>query len=681
MLWLTGISLLPEISYGQSGPNLIANPGFEPIWSTYNCGPSATPSAFGPAYQGTLENYWDEVDPWTVPEQKSFPCLTGAASSDHRCDNPHAGIMYASGTNREYISQPLAHNTQAGKYYMIEFYIRTGSGTLDNAGLMFSQGRPKQCTYHELTISPYPGDPDFEIDNSINFDPLLWTKVQGLFYSDNVYDWVTIGHYLDKDANQYLAIDDFRMYLWGNDVCPYERLIENFIFEDFDVTVQASDHIIAGFSVDPSQNPNGDVIVDNTSDVKFKAGSYVLLEPGFSTDIEAVFEAYIAPCGSDCYSPVAYVGTNTISCSNAPVQLGGNSIYGMTYSWTASTSQQLGYLSGTNISDPVFTPPSGSGTVTYTLTVTNLCNQTTSNTITIHYFGVPNTNPTVSLTNVNTSADLVSFSVGFAPETQYITIEVWNFAMTTLIATYQYEEGTDFSCCNFNWELPDAQTPCIDYKIVVKTQNYCSTNIASQTISWIRNRVPAFISVPNVITPNDDGANDFFCFDFTGAISYDFEVLNSNGNTVHHVTGTAYPPTACVWDGTCTDPLCMSPDLSDGTYYFILSIFGCDNQKVTTTGFVTLLAGRTPENSLAENTPPTNPPAVIPNPNNGQFDVINVQQGEQIRIYDLLGNEVAAKVATSSRTSFDLSNLAKGTYIMHIALLNGSIKMLRITQF
>ena len=74
---------------------------------------------------------------------------------------------------------------------------------------------------------------------------------------------------------------------------------------------------------------------------------------------------------------------------------------------------------------------------------------------------------------------------------------------------------------------------------------------------------PGFF-VPDVITPNGDGSNDFFVI--TGLVNYP-----NNGLTVYNRWGDevySAQPYLNDWQGTYND----RGDLPDGTYYYILQL-------------------------------------------------------------------------------------------------------------
>ena len=68
------------------------------------------------------------------------------------------------------------------------------------------------------------------------------------------------------------------------------------------------------------------------------------------------------------------------------------------------------------------------------------------------------------------------------------------------------------------------------------------------------------ISVPNIITPNGDGTNDFFLIKTAGIKSYDLVIVNRWGNTVFQSSD----PTV-IWDGKSD-----GKPVDEGVYFYKL---------------------------------------------------------------------------------------------------------------
>lgn len=116
-----------------------------------------------------------------------------------------------------------------------------------------------------------------------------------------------------------------------------------------------------------------------------------------------------------------------------------------------------------------------------------------------------------------------------------------------------------------------------DVLLVIQDDNGCSDSY-TQTI-----HVSGDFTMPNVFTPNGDGANDYFSFAYDIFQSYDLIILNRWGNVIVEgkgMTGTQF------WDGTTQNgSLC-----SEGVYFYKFS--GVLKDGTTTfskDGFITLV--------------------------------------------------------------------------------------------
>jgi gliding motility-associated-like protein len=88
-------------------------------------------------------------------------------------------------------------------------------------------------------------------------------------------------------------------------------------------------------------------------------------------------------------------------------------------------------------------------------------------------------------------------------------------------------------------------------------------------------------TMPNIITPNGDGANEVFSFKFDIFKSFDIVILNRWGNVVHegkNVTGTIF------WDGKTQ----AGEPCSEGVYFYKLNGILKDNNPIEKSGFVEL---------------------------------------------------------------------------------------------
>lgn len=278
-----------------------------------------------------------------------------------------------------------------------------------------------------------------------------------------------------------LLIDDVEVTEGSN--CPNLLLQQNKNYYTYEPTYEAYD-IMAGYNVGAT-NGLGDVTVRSGADISYKAVHEVSLEPGFNVESGALFHAYLAPCGKECFPPEAI--TSDVNeygddlCGVPPpgttYQLGANPIPGMTYVWTAALPSDLTRLSATNISNPVFTPPTnGYGTITYTLTVTNACGEIASKVLAINY----NTQGALVGGYVETVNDGYYWeNLSYNDVVSAIGIEVYNPNYSSIQHSLVLHKGIDFTGTSKVWNYPYANeiTACFNYypvKLYYKT--YCDDN-------------------------------------------------------------------------------------------------------------------------------------------------------------------------------------------------------------
>ncbi len=103
-----------------------------------------------------------------------------------------------------------------------------------------------------------------------------------------------------------------------------------------------------------------------------------------------------------------------------------------------------------------------------------------------------------------------------------------------------------------------------DYNVthVVKNQYDCKDTV-EQNVS-VTNDFDKELQIPNVITPNGDGKNDYFTVKgLNPCKEYEVKVMNRWGQELYYISGQNIE---VKWDGT-TD----GRDLSEGTYYYLIN--------------------------------------------------------------------------------------------------------------
>lgn len=509
-------------------------------------------------------------------------------------------------------------------------------------------------------------------------------------------DMSELGNMILRSHNNWIGIDDVELYEYG---CNDDLLIENKIYTYKEAEYKAQ-HIYAGYDVG-AVTANGNVVVqanpniEGYADITYRAAVLVNLMPGFSVEAGANFHAYIAPCECDANS--AYAGENYTLCGGGSYQLGTTAQSGHTYEWTSDPPEAINYLSDVNISNPVFTPPpNSSGTVIYTLTVSNPCPEDypVHDEVVINYNSSPNNNPSVNLSNI-VLGDYVSFDVAVGSETEevIITITDENNNVLNPPRTYTLYPGVDFTCCNFHWQIPDYLSGCIDYKVHVKVRNYCSEVYDVEVIDWPRTP-PSQISlnfINNIITPGCGTTSDNLYIEHTGAETYEVYIYHAhNGVEIYHNSGPLLTYYANIWDGACNSDCGSGGGNATGWYNYVLYLRSSCNteQDYASNLYATYCSsGKTDETNI---TIATNQQhkleedrkllisegiKIIPNPNNGVFTVqTNSIDAESIIVQNMLGYTIYQnKNNPAKNIEIDLRNYAVGVYVVKVQTPSGQM--------
>ncbi len=700
--------LILSLSYAQ---NLVSNPGFENVTAGFGCPDADGSGPTGDSYSHLID-YWNNIPPWTVPNYKDI-CVGllqhQVGSPDLGCPGGHNSSHFVRCFYQEYILQPLSSPLTAGKLYYAEFYAQISGNARSDAGLRFFENRPRQCENHPITDDGPP-----QVPIPYGTDLHQWTKVSGYFTPGNTINWIGLGNFntAGSVSGQDYFFDDITIIEVGSSFCPSVNYIQNSYFQDIGkITYRSQDLTIGGKNI-ASTIPVGNVVIDSRAIVEFKSATRVILEDGFYVNEGANFEAHIAPCDADCFPPIANAGADGISCNGQTILLGSSSEFATSYSWSANPASALAYLSDPNSSSPLFTPPAtGYGTIIYTLKVTNSCGQSTTDNVIVNYETNPNNSPTVNLSNINYS-DFIQFDINMGAQTGSIIVEVWSQS-GSLVRTYTYAAGIDFNCCSYHWIIPESLTPCQDYQIKVYTKNRCFSTLSPLfIINWARNRTPAFTQVSNTFTPDGDGINDSWCFNFTGAVQYNVLIKNPSGVSVYSNSGSILPTSACVWNGACNQSACSQSTVPNGTYFYILTITGCSGNSITNNGFISLFRNRSSlpqgititadsvkkinsgltttsyeENEMKKPFEINGSSFLItPNPNNGSFQITTTRNDKaiaikEIKVFDIMGQVIWVNDASPNNTiNINISEHASGIYYVRVVNESGEIEMKKLIK-
>lgn len=91
------------------------------------------------------------------------------------------------------------------------------------------------------------------------------------------------------------------------------------------------------------------------------------------------------------------------------------------------------------------------------------------------------------------------------------------------------------------------------------------------------------LAIPNVFSPNEDGANDAWWFKIKGATDVKYSIYNRWGSLVKDSTLTSH--TVVSWDGRTT----AGEACPQGTYYYVLTYADAKGEGKKQNGFITLI--------------------------------------------------------------------------------------------
>jgi gliding motility-associated-like protein len=243
--------------------------------------------------------------------------------------------------------------------------------------------------------------------------------------------------------------------------------------------------------------------------------------------------------------PNISAGSDVTICEGQSVTLSGSN--GVSYVWNnAVTNGQI------------FVPPS-SGAYTVTGTDANGCINTDNVNVTL----LP---PPVSAFTADSLTGYSGLSVNFTNESQDANGYLWIFG------NGQISNVNSTTGQNTTYGNPGTYTVYL-----IADNGYC-TDSSSVNIIVIPFPDP-WIHVPNVFTPNGDGANDQFIIETLYVEELEVQIFNRWGEVVDEIIGITD-----LWDGTIN-----GKDASDGTYFFKYYVKGINGKELTGHGNVTLI--------------------------------------------------------------------------------------------
>lgn len=689
--------IITNISAAQ-WENRVSNYSFENV-STYPP-PASLNNNKGeclPSTQGSMEyieDYWGVVSEWTHPLKRNFTCGGTSNPPVPTADllkygyfgNPteysrHGGQYYGRGGRENLDDNEVLITTLKGcfdgtclfsdKTYYMEFFFNTDA----DVKVWIDENQPTGCgeddnnAINDLQqlLFGFAGSniSEFNSPTTPNLDN-KWKKFSGYFKpEDDLKKWLII------TSNG--PIDDIKIYEVDDNLCRNEWYFDNTVFVKNKEIFQAGDFIKAGTGVDiEASQLDGPVTVMAGAHTIFTAGNAIILEPGFVVEqgATAIFETDTIPCKDLCPDFINFPNKN---CVSQPVQIG-NSIYENTY--VQITWQPTSYLDNPNSPNPTFTPPPGSGEITYYATYTSKeCGFPNFpiqiiDTVIITYTDQPNTAPTISISNV--VYDNYDFSADITVNSVVQEIEV---TFNGFYNTFILERGVDFTSNTFPLILNNLNTftnACNNVTINLTVKSVCN-QAASTSILWQKVDNFGFIGeIPNVFSPNGDGINDYYCFN-ANASSYIFSVYHSWGNLLYQETGSINSSYTCLdWQGEIDAGLLYpSTYLNDNQPVFtILEIYDdCGNYDSRQRQMYVQDAGQMILN-------PNNPAEISVEimQQNGNL-VINNNSNENYNI--IITNVVGQVVFNGELTTTFSKQLANGIYYVTFINNNQEIELKR----
>jgi gliding motility-associated-like protein len=261
--------------------------------------------------------------------------------------------------------------------------------------------------------------------------------------------------------------------------------------------------------------------------------------------------------------PVATAGSIQSECEDIPITVSGASAANGSIAWFVSGAALGTITSGATSISPVYTPSAGDAgsAITLTLTVTsnNSCNPAVSNAVHTLNISPP---PSVTIGGLQTN---------YCFNASEVTLSV-----TPSGGIFSGPGITNTSAGKFNPMLAGTGKHTIVY-------NYIDANGCSAVATIETTVLPEPIGLDscttidlssNVFTPNDDGINDVFYFDFKGSKntysgaaygSFIMRVFNRYGNVIYE----GYSP-KIGWDGTSN----AGENQVSGTYFYVVEFSG-----------------------------------------------------------------------------------------------------------
>jgi trimeric autotransporter adhesin len=243
--------------------------------------------------------------------------------------------------------------------------------------------------------------------------------------------------------------------------------------------------------------------------------------------------------------PAINAGADVIICEGQTAVLSGTG--GVTYAWNNGVTNGQSFV------------PASTGTYTVTGTDVNGCVNTDDVNITL----LP---PPSSSFSADSLTGYPGLTVNFTNDSQDANSYLWIFG-NGQISNVNTSAGQ-----NTTYGSPGTYTVYL-----IADNGYC-TDSSSINIIVIPFPDP-WIHVPNVFTPNGDGANDQFTIETLYVEELEIQIFNRWGGVVDEIIGITD-----FWDGKIN-----GKDASDGTYFFKYYVKGINGTELTGHGNLTLV--------------------------------------------------------------------------------------------
>ncbi len=256
---------------------------------------------------------------------------------------------------------------------------------------------------------------------------------------------------------------------------------------------------------------------------------------------------------NDVLQPDANAGAATvIPCSSNSVTLLGTSTTtdAVTYNWSGPNAESI--ISGGNTSMPIV-----ASTGVYTLTVTNAgsgCSQTAT--------------VNVSQGNV-TAAFTPDTTMGEAP----LTVNFTNGSSGATTYSWDFGNGSVSTSTNTNTVFDTEGTYTV---VLIASSSLCSDT--TQRVITVENGFT--IEIPNVFSPNNDGANDVFKIKTTGVKSAEGSIYNRWGQLLY-----SWDVLNASWDGKASN----GENCPDATYFYIIKVIDKKDKEHMAPGYVLIV--------------------------------------------------------------------------------------------